>query len=127
MKYLTLEDVLFIHKKLIDEYGGSHGIRDQHLLESALNRPKTTVFGEDAFKNLDSKIAVLCHSIVKNHPFVDGNKRTGFASLHMMLMLNGYDLTASNDEVIKFGLGVPKGDLDEKNITSWIKAFKIDL
>lgn len=120
--YLSFEQVLFIHKKLIEAYGGSDGIRDEKLLDSAVFRPQTSAFGEDAYPDLFTKAAVLMHSIVKNHPFVDGNKRTGFGAMHLMLSANGYELKASIEEVIELGINVAKGELNEKTITAWIKT-----
>ncbi len=81
MRYLTAEQVLFLHARLIEETGGSHGIRDVGLLQSAVARPRATFEGEDLYPDVCSKAAALMHSLINNHPFVDGNKRTGTAAL----------------------------------------------
>jgi hypothetical protein len=80
IKYLTIEQILAIHETLINRYGGSHGIRDKGLLESAVFRPQTVIFGKEAYPALFEKCAVLGYSIIQNHPFLDGNKRAGFAA-----------------------------------------------
>jgi len=102
VKYLTPEQVLFIHARLIAETGGSHGIRDLGLLLSALARPQATFDGQDLYPDLFSKAGALMESLLQNHPFVDGNKRTAITASAMFLRLNGYRLTASNPEVEQF-------------------------
>lgn len=102
MKYLAPEQVLFIHARLIAETGGSHGIRDLGLLLSALARPQATFDGQDLYPDLFSKAGALMESLLQNHPFVDGNKRTAITASAMFLRLNGYRLTASNPEVEQF-------------------------
>lgn len=102
MKYLAAEQVLFIHARLVAETGGSHGIRDLGLLLSALARPQATFDGQDLYPDLFSKAGALLESLLQNHPFVDGNKRTAITASAMFLRLNGYRLTASNPEVEQF-------------------------
>lgn len=77
MKYLTVEQVLFIHARLVSEISGTHGVRDLGLLESAVARPQATFEGNDLYSDIFSKAAALMESLIGNHPFVDGNKRTG--------------------------------------------------
>ncbi len=81
MKYLSAEQVLFIHSRLIDETGGSHGIRDTGLLQAAVERPKATFGGKDLYPDIFYKAAALLESLIKNHPFIDGNKRTAWHPL----------------------------------------------
>jgi death-on-curing protein len=102
VKYLTPEQVLFIHARLIAETGGSHGIRDLGLLLSALARPQATFDGQDLHPDLFSKAGALMESLLQNHPFIDGNKRTAITASAMFLRLNGYHLTASNAELEQF-------------------------
>ncbi len=120
--YLKLVEIIAAHKALIDRYGGSLGIRDQGLLESAVFRPHATVFGQDAYPDLLEKCAVLGFSLIQNHPFVDGNKRVGFAAMHLMLLMNGYDLTADYNEAIKMIEKVAQGKLKEFEVAEWIKG-----
>ena len=90
--YLTPEQVLFIHSRLVDETGGAHGIRDLGMLLSALGRPQATFQGKDLYSDLFSKAAALMDSLVRNHPFIDGNKRTAITSTAIFLRINGFHL-----------------------------------
>lgn len=121
VKYLNIEQVLIIHAALIKRYGGSRGIRDRGLLESAVFRPQASAFSQDAYSTLFEKCAVLGHSIIKNHPFFDGNKRTGFATMHLMLLINGYDLTSKTEKEVTMAESIAIGKMDELEITSWLK------
>ncbi|MEW6009454.1 MAG: type II toxin-antitoxin system death-on-curing family toxin [Candidatus Omnitrophota bacterium] len=121
IKYLSIEQILLAHQELIKRYGGSHGIRDQGLLESAVFRPQASAFGQDAYPTLFEKCAVLGHSLIKNHPFIDGNKRTGFAAMHLMLLINGYDLTSTTKEEVSMAENVALGKMNESEIALWLK------
>ncbi|MFH1996671.1 MAG: type II toxin-antitoxin system death-on-curing family toxin [Candidatus Omnitrophota bacterium] len=122
-KYLSIEQVLAGHAKLIERYGGSRGIRDQGLLESAVFRPQASAFGQEAYPTLFEKCAVLGYSLIRNHPFLDGNKRTGFAALHLMLLINGYDLTSSSKEEIAMTENAASGKMRESEIAQWLKQY----
>jgi death-on-curing protein len=100
VEYLTLEEVLLLHARLIQRTGGSGGVRDMGLLESALARPRATFGGEDLYPSLWHKAAALMHSLIKNHPFVDGNKRTALTATGLFLELSGYMLTANDEQVL---------------------------
>ncbi len=102
MKYLTAEQVLFIHARLIAETGGEHGVLNLGLLLSAVARPQATFDGQDLYPGLFSKAAALLESLIGNHAFVDGNKRTAITSAGIFLRINGYRLTASNQELEDF-------------------------
>lgn len=121
IKYLSVEEVLTAHTELVRRYGGSHGIRAQGLLESAIFRPQGSVFGEDAYPTLFEKCAVLGYSLIKNHPFIDGNKRTGFAAMHLMLLINGHDLTSIFKEEVAMAEAVVSGKMHELKIAQWLK------
>jgi death on curing protein len=110
-RYLTLDEVL---RGAVAVLGPRPPVRDVGLLESALARPQTTVFGEDAYPSFHEKAAALLHSLVKNHPFVDGNKRMAFATVVAFAALNGFT-TRPEDKRPWFDLvvGVASGDLDE--------------
>jgi death on curing protein len=122
MVYLTAEQVLFIHYRLVNETGGEHGIRDIGLLESAVARPKATFDGQDLYADIFEKAAALMESLVNNHPFIDGNKRTGIACAVLFLRQNGITFNAKNSEVEKFTLQVAKSEVDPKGIAKWFKA-----
>lgn len=106
MTYLTPAQVLFIHSRLIAETGGAGGIRDLGLLAAAVARPQATFDGADLYH----KAAALMESIIRNHPFVDGNKRTGIKAADLFLRLNGHRLIAGNDALEAFTLGVARGE-----------------
>jgi death-on-curing protein len=104
VEYLDLEDLLALATALL---GDPPPIGDVGLLESAASRPRTSVFGEDAYSDIWSKAAALLQSVVKNHPLVDGNKRLGWLATAVFLMLNGVEVTeVGNDEVYEFVMWV---------------------
>ena len=121
MRYLHYNQVLLIYQKVIESSGGSFGIRDNGLLDSALARPRMTFDGISLYPTLFDKVAVLGHSLIKNHPFVDGNKRVAFEVMDITLRLNGYRLTAGEDEKYTFILEIAIGNLREKEIAHWLK------
>jgi len=99
VRYLTIDEIFAIHDRAIREYGGSPELADLGRLEASLAAPRQTMFGEELYPDIFSKAAILFYSLIKNHPFVDGNKRTAFLSLMRFLNLNGYTLNATNDEL----------------------------
>lgn len=121
MKYLTPEQVLFIHYRLIEETGGRHGIRDLTLLQSALARPMATFDNNDLYPDLFAKAASLMYSLIKNHPFTDGNKRTAIAAASIFLLRNNYSLKASNKELERFTLKVASENVELQEMTYWFK------
>lgn len=128
MKYLTAEQVLFIHSRLIDETGGSHGIRDLGLLQSAVSRPMATFGGEDLYPDIFQKAAALMESLIKNHPFIDGNKRTAISSAGIFLRINGYNLETSQKGLEGFTLNMATGKTSFTDAAKWFKRYaqKID-
>jgi death on curing protein len=121
MKYLTVKDVLLLHHMQIDEFGGSHGLRDIGLLESAVMRPQATFDGFDLYKTLFDKGAALVHSLLMNHQFVDGNKRTAMFSVMTFLELNGYEFDASQKEVVDYALYIENSQPEIEEISTWLK------
>ena len=107
---LTVDDVILLHEKILDKTGGIRGIRDIGLLESAVNSPFASFGGEDLYKTLDDKANQLCDSLIRNHPFLDGNKRIGILTMLVFLDLNGKKLNITNDEIVSLGLGIAKGN-----------------
>ena len=106
---LTVDDVILLHEKILDKTGGIRGIRDTNLLESAVNSLFATFGGEDLYKTLDDKANQLCDSLIRNHSFLDGNKRIGILAMLVFLDLNGKKLNITNDEIVALGLGIAKG------------------
>ncbi len=121
MKYLSPHQVLFLHARLIEETGGSHGVRDIGLLLSALGRPKAMFEGKDLHPTIYQKAAALSDSIINNHPFVDGNKRTGIGAAVLILSLNGYVLTASNQELLDLTMEIAQKKTAIEMIANWFE------
>ena len=122
---MTLDNVLQLHFVLIREFGGSQGIRDKNLLESALARPFATFGGEDLYPTPPDRAAAILESIVINHPFIDGNKRTGYVLMRMMLLENGLDILASQKDKYKFVIEVTEGKHTIESIKDWINLHLI--
>ena len=118
--WLKLSAVLLMHSRQVAEHGGSAGVRDQGLLESALARPLNKWSYEQ------SSIAVLAaaygYGLIRNHPFIDGNKRIGLVAIDTFLMLNGHELTAAATDVYRVSFGVADGTVDEASLADWIAA-----
>lgn len=122
MKYLYPNQVLFLHKQIVALTGGSEGVRDLGLLESAVYRPQASFGGQDLYAGIHLKSAALVHSIICNHPFLDGNKRTGFEAMRLFLRLNGQDLEASEHEKYKFAMRIAEDKFfSEELIAAWIE------
>lgn len=119
--YVTLDVVIAIHDDMIERYGGSFGIRDLGLIQSAIARPQTSFGGEDLYPTVLDKSAALFHSLIFNHPFVDGNKRTALTTTARFLYVNGYELKAGEEEFINFPLRVENQHLSIEQITKWLK------
>jgi len=122
VKYLTVKDVLLLHNLAIDESGGSHGLRDLGLLESAVARPQASFGGEDLYPTIFIKAGALVHSLLRNHPFVDGNKRSSMYSAMTFLELNDYRFIAKQKEVVNFALKVENERLSVEDIAGWLKG-----
>lgn len=120
MKKLKIEQVLKLHEMLLKETGGISGLRDISLLESAVNSPFQTFDKMSLYPTLERKAARLGYGIVKNHPFLDGNKRIGLLAMITFLEINGIELEYTDDELIKIGLGLADGSFSEKQLLAWI-------
>lgn len=122
MIHLTAEQVLFLHDRLVEETGGLHGVRDLGGLESALARPQAAFGGTEFYPDLMTKAAVLMDGLIRNHPFIDGNKRTGIVTAALFLQVNGYRLTATNAELEDFAIRVTTAKPDITEIAEWFRA-----
>ena len=110
---LTVSDIMLLHEKIIDKTGGIRGIRDIRdigLLEMAVSSPFASFGGEDLYKTLEEKAKQLCNSLIRNHPFLDGNKRIGALAMSVFLDLNGKKLNITNEEIVSLGLEIAKGN-----------------
>ncbi|MBM4276242.1 MAG: type II toxin-antitoxin system death-on-curing family toxin [Deltaproteobacteria bacterium] len=121
MRLLNLSEVLRLHRRIVHQSGGTLGILNLGLLESALRQPRLVFGGEEMYPSLAEKAAVLGFAIIHHHPFYDGNKRTGHAAMELFLILNGYELIAPLDESEKVVLQVAAGELTKDELTSWIE------
>ena len=120
MKRLTKTQMLKMHSLLIQETGGSGGIRDEGLLDSALNLPFQSFDGEDIYKTIQAKAARLGFSLINNHPFADGNKRIGILAMLVFLEMNGIEIICTDEELVELGLGVADGSVSYKDLLNWI-------
>jgi death on curing protein len=126
MRYLTFEEIMSLHAKLIAQSGGSAGLRDRGALESAVAQPEMSFGGEDLYPTIAEKAAALGHSLIQNHCFVDGNKRVGHASMEVFLVLNGYEIEASIDEQEQIVLSVASGLMDRAALSEWLKQRAVE-
>ena len=118
----SIDLVKKIHKKIILETGGSYGIRDVNLLKSALEIPFQTFGGEDLYPSNIEKAAKLLESIIKNHPFIDGNKRTAYVLFTLYLEFNNLNINATEDEKYEFVINIAQGKYSFEDILKWINA-----
>jgi death-on-curing protein len=118
-EYVSTADALFFHKQLIERYGGSHGVRDAGALESALHRPQTGYYD-----TLIHEAAALLESLVQNHPFIDGNKRTAFAVVDVFLRINGYRISAGPEAIYhRFMSLLEQGVFDMEHLVPWLEEI----
>ena len=106
---LTVNDIILLHEKIINKTGGIKGIRDIGLLEMAVSSPFASFGGEDLYKTVEEKAKQLCNSLIKNHPFLDGNKRIGILAMLVFLDLNKKKISITNEQIISLGLNTAKG------------------
>ena len=122
VRYLDVDEVIRLHGR---EVGEGVGLRDKNLLEGAVERPRQSAFGDDAYPTIESKAAALFESLVRNHPFIDGNKRIGVLASFVFLEINGFEVEATNDEVVETVLSLIVRDIDFDalvgRIRSWIR------
>ena len=123
MKYLTVQQVLRIHARSIAKFGGDAGVRDISLVESAVAQPRASFGGEDLYPTMVDKAAALAFSLVRNHPFADGNKRTGYGAMMMFLSRNGHTIVAPLEEHVSVFLRLAAGELDRDAFRAWMGAW----
>lgn len=121
IKYIEIDEVYNIHEKMLKVGGGRTGIRDFTLIHSAVERPKASFAGRMLYQNIWFQASALIQSLIKNHPFEDCNKRTGFFSMLRFLNINGYDIEATKKEIVKFALDIDIKKLSLKQISIWLK------
>jgi death-on-curing protein len=119
---ISLNEVLAIHDILIEKFGGAKGIRDQAGLESAINRLYQTFDGQELYPDSVDKAAAIFESIISNHPFIDGNKRTAYVLMRLVVKIDSLDIEATEDEKFDFVIKSAKGELTFDEIRTWIKS-----
>lgn len=122
MRHLSIGQVLELHSRIIQQSGGTAGILNLGALESALIQPRMTFGGKDLYPTLSEKAAAVGFSIIRNHPFIDGNKRTGHAAMEVFLILNGYEIDASIADAERVVLQVTSGDMGHEEFAAWLDA-----
>lgn len=125
MKTLSQKQILAVHSALIREFGGSDGVRDEGLLESALAAPFQTFGGEPVYPSLQAKAAQLGFGLVCNHPFVDGNKRIGAHAMLVFLAVNGLELSYTQQELADIILQVAAGEKDYEDLLAWLLTHQL--
>jgi death on curing protein len=116
----TAEQVIELHVGLLARHGGLPGLRDENGLESAVAQPRATFGGEELYPTLAEKAAALAFSPIRNHPFVDGNKRVGYAAADVFLRANGFKIGADVDEAEAITLAVAAGTMSREDFTAWV-------
>ncbi|MFG0335759.1 MAG: type II toxin-antitoxin system death-on-curing family toxin [Maioricimonas sp. JB049] len=122
MRYLSLGEVLVIHRLVLAQSGGASGLRDFSALESAIAQPQMMYGGKELYEDIETKAAALCYSLVMNHPFVDGNKRIGHAAMETFLIMNGFELDAPVDESEDVILRLAAGQVLRSELVGWVVA-----
>ena len=120
MIFFEYEQVVKIHRSLIEKTGGMDGIRDAQLLDSALKTPFQTFGGNNLYPDILDKASQLCYSLIENHPFIDGNKRIGVHLMLLFLKLNNIEVNYSQQVLVDFGLDIASGKMSKNDIKGWI-------
>ncbi len=127
MQYLTMEEVVILHEKIIADTGGGQGIRDRNGLESAVAQPHAAFGGQELYPSLVEKACALAYSLIKIHPFMDGNKRIGFAAMAVFVRMNGYRLVIDVDDAEQVILGVAASSVVRDDFVAWISGHLFEL
>ncbi len=126
MRFLTVEEVVELHRLALEQTGGAVGLRDLGALDSATAQPYMTFAGQELYPTIAEKAAALAFSLVMNHPFADGNKRTGHAAMETFLVLNDHELNAPADEQEGIVLQLAAGTLKREEFARWVAAHVVE-
>ena len=122
----TIQDIYELHKQLENAFILSSGVRDENLLASAVNTPFQTFMGNDLYPSLYDKAAQLCYGIANNHPFTDGNKRTALHSMCVYLIINGFDITATQQDVENMIIDIAAGNMTNTELAQWLRENTVE-
>jgi len=125
IRYLSLSEVLALYQQVMEISGGEEGIRDLGALQSALAQPRMSYDGEELYPSLAEKAGALAYSLVKNHAFVDGNKRLAHAAMEVFLVLNGYEVGAKMEEQEAVMRAIASGEMEREELVRWIEAHMV--
>ena len=123
----TQQDIYELHTQLENAFVLSPGVRDKNLLASAVNTPFQTFMGNDLYPSIYDKAAQLCYGIANNHPFTDGNKRTALHSMYVYLIINGFDITATQQDVENMIIDVAAGNMTNTELTQWLRENTVEI
>lgn len=121
VRFLSEGEVIAINEEMVAKFGGLHGVKDSHMLSLAVGRPQMSVAFQDAYKTIFDKAAAMFHSIINNHPFLDGNKRTSLFSAVLFLEYNGWEVEFRRKEAVKFTRRAHNQDYTVDQISKWLK------
>ncbi|MBP2032590.1 death-on-curing protein [Clostridium algifaecis] len=124
MKYINIDFILKLHDRLIRATGGTSGVRGLEILKSSVENCKATFYGQDLYPTIESKCANICFNIIKNHAFVDGNKRTGIYVMLVLLEYNKIKIKFSQNELVNFAIDIASGKIDQESVANWIKIHE---
>jgi death on curing protein len=125
MRYLSIEQVIELHRLIISQSGGGGGLRDQGALESAVAQPSMTFDGVDLYPTIAAKAGALAHALIQNHPFLDGNKRIGHAAMEVFLIINGREISGTVEEQEGLILAVASGQISRVELINWIEEHLV--
>ena len=123
----TLQDIYELHIQLENAFVLSSGVRDENLLASAVNTPFQTFMGNDLYPSIYDKAAQLCYGIANNHPFTDGNKRTALHSMYVYLIINGFDIMATQQDVENMIIDVASGNMTNTELVQWLQKNTVEI
>ncbi len=123
----TQQDIYELHTQLENAFVLSPGVRDENLLASAVNTPFQTFMGNDLYPSIYDKAAQLCYGIANNHPFTDGNKRTALHSMYVYLIINGFDITATQQDVENIIIDVAAGNMTNVELAQWLRENTVEI
>lgn len=126
MVYFNLVNLLYLYTQIVEQSGGACGLRDLELLKSAIAQPQMTFDSQELYPTLVEKAAAIGHSLIGNHPFLDGNKRIGHATIETFLLLNGFEISSTVDEQEQVILQLASGGMSREELTEWLKSHIVE-